>query len=190
MPLTDGRWEADYLATEFALARGWERQLDLRLNSVLYDPDLTAADYHRWLLDTGVRFVALPDVPLDDSETGEQALLTGAVPSYLEPVWRDEHWQLWQVRDAQPLVSGAAVLVRLGISTIELDAPRAGTARILVRWTRFWRVTAGSACVEPTAKGWTRVRISAPGPVTLTAKVGLRSLAGAGAAGLLQLDDG
>jgi hypothetical protein len=183
VPLTDGRWEADYLAARFALARGWERQLDLRLNAVLYDPHLTAAAYHKWLLGTGVRFVALPDVPLDDSETGEQTLLTGRVPAYLKPVWHDAHWRLWEVRDARPLVGGDARLVRLGVSSIELRALRPGAARILVRWTRFWRVTAGDACVGPTPAGWTRVTFDHAGPVTLTAKVGLGALAGAGAAG-------
>jgi hypothetical protein len=183
VPLTNGRWESDYLATKFPLARGWERQLDLRTNAVLYDPELTAAAYHRWLHDFGVRYVALPDVPLDDAEAGERALLTGDVPSYLVPVWRDEHWRLWEVRDARPLVSGPATLVRLGVSSVELDARSAGRARVLVRWTRFWRVTAGDACIAPTAAGWIRVELAHAGPVTLTAKVGIGSLAGVGAAG-------
>lgn len=183
VPLTDGRWESDYLARAVPLARGWERQVDLRHNAVLYNPKLTAAAYHRWLLQTGVRWVALPDVPLDDSETGEKALLTGAVPSYLRPAWHDAHWQLWEVTDARPLVSGPARLVRLGISTIHLQATGAGTARVLVRWTRFWRVTRGVACVAPTPNGWTQVTLTGPGPVTLTAKVGLQSLAGGGADG-------
>lgn len=183
VPLTDGRWEADYLATQVPLARGWERQLDLHLNSVLYDPHLTAAAYHRWLLDTGVRWVALPDVPLDDSEKGERALLTGPTPSFLRPVWHDEHWRLWEVRDARPLVNGPARLVRLGISSIQIDGTGPGTVHVLVRWTRFWRVTEGVACVRPSPSGWTQVELTRPGPVTITAKVGLRSLAGAGADG-------
>lgn len=183
VPLTTGRWEADYLATQVSLARGWERQLDLGRNSVLYDSKLTSADYHQWLLDTGVRWVALPDVSLDASEDGERALLTGPTPAYLKPVWSDAHWQLWQVRDARPLVSGPAKLVRLGVSSIDLQATGAGTAVVLVRWTRFWRVTTGDACVAPTDDNWTQVELHAPGPVTLTAKVGLGSLTGVGSDG-------
>ncbi|MDQ1696936.1 MAG: hypothetical protein QOJ03_2289 [Frankiaceae bacterium] len=183
VPLTTGRWESDYLATGISLARGWERQLDLGRNSVLYDKTLTAEAYHQWLLDTGVRWVALPDVSLDASEDGEQALLTGPTPSYLRPVWHDQHWKLWEVRDARPLVSGPAELVRLGVSSIDLRATGAGTAVVLVRWTRFWRVTEGNACVAPTDDNWTQVILSEPGPVTLTAKVGLGSLAGAGGDG-------
>lgn len=183
VPLTNARWESDYLATKISLARGWERQLDVGRNSVLYDPHLTAAAYHRWLLGIGVRWVALPDVKLDASETGEKALLTGPTPSYLQPVWHDAHWKLWQVRDAAPLVRGPATLVRLGVSTIRLQAHGAGTAVVLVRWTRFWRVTAGDACIAPSPDGWTQVALTGPGPVTLTANVELSSLAGSGQTG-------
>ena len=183
VPLTDGRWEADYLATKVSLARGWERQLDLAHNSVLYDHHLTSDAYHRWLLDNGVRWVALPDVPLDASEVGERALLDHDVPSYLRPVWHDLHWQLWEVRDARPLVSGVAELTRLGVSSIDLQANAAGTAEVLVRWTRFWRVTAGDACVRPTADGWTLVEVRSPGAVRLAARIDLGAITGAGRKG-------
>ena len=188
VPLTEGRWEADYLATQVSLARGWERQLDLGRNSVLYNDDLGVAAYHRWLLANGVRWVALPDVPLDASEDGERALLDGEMtggraPSYLRPVWHDLHWQLWEVRDARPLLSGPAHLRRLGPSTIDMTATEAGTSVLLVRWTRFWRVTEGAACVAPTDDGWTQIRFTRPGQVRLAAKIGLGALAGAGGDG-------
>jgi hypothetical protein len=180
VPLTEGRWEADYLATKVSLARGWERQLDLGRNDVLYDEELSAAAYHQWLLDNGVRWVALPDVPLDASEDGEKALLDATPPPYLRPVWHDLHWQLWEVRDARPLLSGPARLDRLGASTIRLTATGAGTSVLLVKWTRFWRVTQGEACIAPTDDGWTQIELSRPGPVRLTAKIGFGALTGAG----------
>src|SRR5205807_6975168 len=59
-------WEAAYVAPTVALARGWERQLDTADNPVFYDSaHLDASAYRAWLLDNGVRYVALPDVPLD-----------------------------------------------------------------------------------------------------------------------------
>jgi hypothetical protein len=184
VPLTQGRWETDYLAAQVPLARGWERQLDIAHNPVLYDVDLSASAYHQWLLDNGVLWVALPDVPLDPSETGEAALLQRAhPPSYLRPVWHDAHWTLWQVRDARPLADGPVRLVSFGVSRIDLQMTAAGAAVVLVRWTRFWRVVAGQACVAPTPDGWTQVTASAPGPVTLSAHVGLSALAGAGSDG-------
>jgi hypothetical protein len=54
---------------------------------------------------------------------------------------------------------------------------------VLVRWTRFWRVTTGDACVRPTPEGWTAVELERPGPVTVSAKVGLGALAGSGGNG-------
>ena len=183
VPLTDSRWEADYLAAKVSLARGWERQLDRGRNDVLYDVNLSARAYHRWLLANGVRWVALPDVKLDDSENGEGRLLGDHTPSYLNLVWQNKHWKLWSVRDARPIVSGPARLVKLGISSIELDASDVGTATVLVRWTRFWRVTEGQACVAPTTDGWTKVDIQQPGPITIAANVNIGSLAGAGGDG-------
>lgn len=183
VPLTESRWEADYLAAKVSLARGWERQLDRGRNDVLYDVKLSAAAYHRWLLANGVRWVALPDVPLDDSEDGEGRLLGDHTPSYLNLVWQNKHWKLWSVRDARPIVSGPARLIDLGISSVTLDATDVGSAVVLVRWTRFWRVTEGQACVAPTSSGWTRVDIQQPGSIKIEADVGLGSLAGAGGDG-------
>src|SRR4051794_4414649 len=181
VPLTQGRWETDYLAASVPLARGWERQLDISHNELLYDVDLSASAYHQWLLDNGVRWVALPDVPLAPSETGEAALLQRAhPPAYLQPAWQDAHWKLWQVRDARPLATGPVRLVTFGVSRIDLQMLRPGAAVVLVRWTRFWRVVTGEACVSPTPEGWTQVTARRPGPVTLSAQVGLSALAGAG----------
>jgi len=183
VPLTAGRWESDYLATSVLLARGWERQVDLGYNAVLYNSRLTASTYHDWLTDNAVRWVALPDAPLDGSEAGEAALLTGPELSFLKPVWHDQHWQLWQVKDATPLVRGPARLLSMGVSQVRLEALGTGQATVLVRWTRFWRVTSGAACVAPSRGGWTDVRLFGPGPVTITTRVGFGSLTGNGSGG-------
>jgi hypothetical protein len=183
VPLTKARWETDYLATTFALARGWERQVDLEHNAVLYRHDLTAADYYDWLHANAVHWVALPDVALDGSETGERRLLTGPTLPYLTPAWQDAHWRLWAVRDPTSLVTGPAELVSLDVSRFTLHATGAGMATVLLRWTKFWRVTAGSACVAPTADGWTAVTLTGPGDVTVSAVVNPGSLVGSGANG-------
>jgi hypothetical protein len=183
VPLTTGRWETDYLAAKVPLARGWERQVDLAYNRVLYNPKLTASAYHQWLRDNAVRWVALPDVSLDASESGEQALLTGPALSFLRSVWHNQHWQLWEVRDPTPLTRGPVTLQSLDVSKVNLQALDAGTSTVLVRWTRFWKVTSGVACVESTPDGWTQVRSFGPGPITISAQVGLGSLAGRGGGG-------
>jgi hypothetical protein len=183
VPLTESRWEADYLAAKVSLARGWERQVDRGRNDVLYNGNLSAKAYYQWLLANGVRWVALPDVPLDDSEKGEGRLLGDHTPPYLNLVWQNQHWKLWAVRDARPIVSGPARLVNLGISSIDLQATSKGTAVVLVRWTRFWRVTGGQACIAPTTDGWTQVEVQQPGPIRISTDVNLGSLAGAGGKG-------
>src|SRR4051794_5267185 len=42
IPMTLNHWESAYVAPEIALARGWERQLDVRFNGLFYAPRLSA----------------------------------------------------------------------------------------------------------------------------------------------------
>ncbi len=178
VPMTRGRWESDFLATSVPLARGWERQVDVARNAALYE-QLTPQSYHRWLLDGGVRWVALPDVALDPSANREAALLAHP-PDYLVEVWHDAHWRLWRVRDASSLVSGGATLVDLRISSFRLQATRPGESVVRVHWTRFWSVAVGDACVWPTPDGWTTVDVVRPGAVVVTAQLGLGNLVARG----------
>ena len=46
---------------------------DRKLNAVFYQGRLTPARYERWLRETGVSWVALPDVELDPSAHAEAA---------------------------------------------------------------------------------------------------------------------
>ncbi|MDQ1403006.1 MAG: hypothetical protein QOG03_1322, partial [Actinomycetota bacterium] len=97
IPTTRHHREAAYVAPHIPLARGWERQLDIADNSLFYDDgELTAQSYQRWLYDSGVTYVALPDVALDYSATDEAALLRRGL-SYLEPIFHRDHWQVWSV---------------------------------------------------------------------------------------------
>ena len=66
--MTVNHWEAADLAKVVPLARGWERQLDQKANPIFYDGEpLTASSYHDWLRENAVRWVALPNAPLDYS---------------------------------------------------------------------------------------------------------------------------
>ena len=65
IPFTRFHWEAYQVAPRFPLARGWERQLDIKYNRLFYDGSLTAPSYERWLHTNAVRFVAVADAPLD-----------------------------------------------------------------------------------------------------------------------------
>jgi hypothetical protein len=97
VPLTKAHWEAAYLAghDHVELARGWERQLDTRYASLFYRPTLTPSAYRTWLAENRVRYVALPDAPLDNAGRLEGALIARGVP-YLRELWRSHHWRLYR----------------------------------------------------------------------------------------------
>jgi hypothetical protein len=164
VPFTREHWESVFLAQRFHLARGWERQLDLRYSAVLYKP-LTAASYRDWLDANAVGLVALPDVALDNGGLNEAALLAHP-PSYLHQVWHDAHWKVWEVAAATPLASGPATLSALGISSFVLNFPTAGTETVRIHDDNMWGIADGSAaCLTATPDGWFQVTALTPGVV-------------------------
>lgn len=168
IPFTLGHWEAAYVAPHVPLARGWLRQLDTLDNPIFYaSTPLNATTYHRWLIESGVTWVALPDVALDYSATHEAHLLTQSLP-YLHPVWHNAHWRLWKVIDSPGLVSGPAHVTALGPNSVALDATGTGTALVRVRYTPMWNVTSGGACVAADRGGWTQLVIRHTGHIQLT----------------------
>src|SRR4051794_14359488 len=96
---TSTRWESVYLSRHFSLARGWETQLDYRRDRLFYGHDVDPAAYRRWLYANAVRFVALPDAPLERWGVAE-ARLVASRPDWLSLVWRSAHWRVFAVRDA------------------------------------------------------------------------------------------
>lgn len=177
IPFTRGHWEARFVAPVAPLARGWERQLDVRYNEVLYRPDLSSADYRAWLLSRGVRYVALPDVPLDGSAVREAGLLRAGLP-FLTPVFSDAHWRVWAVHGAPGLALGSAKLTRLDVDGFTLRFPAPGTSEVLVHYSPYWQVLSGSACVSPAANGWTLVTSTAAGTVRVASRWSLTGMIG------------
>ena len=165
IPFTDSHWEAYRVAPEVALARGWERQLDRAGNPLFYDGRLTAAAYDRWLHANAIRFVALPDAALDASATREAALIR-AGQSYLHPVMRSAHWQVYAVADPAPIAQGAATVRAMGSDWIALQARRAGTVTVHVHFTPYWALASGAGCVAPDGDA-TRLALRRAGPVRL-----------------------
>jgi len=180
IPFTRLHWEARWVAERVPLARGWERQLDVATNPLFYDGTLTPASYRAWLARMAVRWVALPATRLDYSAQAEARLIRGGLP-YLRLAWRDRDWRVYAVRDATPLVAPPAHLLAAGADGLELEVPRAGGRGILlrVRWTPYWAVTAGDACVAP-AGDWTRLRVRAPGRIRLATRFSLARIGARG----------
>ena len=166
IPFTKFHWEAYAVAPSFPLARGWERQLDIKYNHLFYDGPLTAADYGAWLHSLAVRFVAVPDAPLDYSAVAERALIDRGL-AYLRPVWRTRHWRVYAVADPTPTVEGPATLRAIGPNSLTLAADRPGTVLVRVHFTPYWAITEGSGCVAPAGQ-FTRLALRRAGPVRVT----------------------
>lgn len=164
---TATHYEAVEVAPSVPLARGWERQLDIADDPIFYRPGaLTPGSYRAWLAATGVRWVALPDAPLDPAGAAEARLVTAGVPG-LQPVWRDAHWRVWTVAGSAGLAGPGERVVSSSGGRLLVVADRPGTAVVPVRWSRGWRVDAGAATVAEAPGGWLAVTAEAPGGVYL-----------------------
>jgi hypothetical protein len=188
IPPTRNRWEANYVAPRFPLARGWLRQLESGDADLFTNGNLTATAYRSWLDDRGVSYVAVSDTTLDYLSTDEEALIRGGLP-YLRPVWSNQHWRLYRVEHSTGLVSRAGDfpgpggsrdrLTALGPASFTLSTRDSGPFLVRIHYTRYWTVTAGDACVERDGQ-WTGVTVRDPGTVTVAARFSLEGLFGDG----------
>lgn len=173
IPFTRMHWESVHVARRYPLARGWEAQLDVKYNPLFRKGrQLTAERYQYWLRENGVRYVALPDVPLDPAAEQEQKLIERGLP-FLDQVYADSHWRVYEVEDARSLTrTGTGARVKtLGPTSFTLEARRPGPVLVRVRFTPYWRVTHGSACVERSEAGdWTLVDAKRPGTIRVAAR--------------------
>jgi hypothetical protein len=171
IPFTQTHWESYWVARDFPLARGWERQTDQHDNAVLYR-HLDAATYRRWLDDNAVSLVALPRVPLDFGGVAEQHLLQQGIPRYLVPVWHDRNWQVWRVVAPHPIADGAARLTEMGPASLTLRFTSAGSSVVRVHTSPLWQVSSGHAALRRTSADWLEVTTNHAGTVTLRARLG------------------
>jgi hypothetical protein len=171
IPFTSFHWEAYEIATRFSLARGWERQLDIRDNHIFYGGRLTAGTYDRWLHDNAVRFVAISSADPDYSARAEVKLIDSGLP-YLHQVFRSHQWRVYEVADATPIVEAPAVLQRLTAGSLTIRAERAGTFELRMRFTPYWRLSEGAGCVAPDG-GWTKLTVKRAEQVRLSTSFSL-----------------
>lgn len=168
IPFTRGHWEAAEVASEFPLARGWERQLDAGRNSLFYDGILSDFTYANWLAEYAVQMVALPDVKPDESSFSERGLIERD-PPYLKLVARLPHWRIYDVTLPHPMIvprRGTDIrLERLLADELILDVRRPGPAVVRVHWSPYWRLDAG--CVER-AGSWLLIEPERVGEARLT----------------------
>ena len=172
VPLTRTHWETAELAPRVSLARGWEKQLDVRYDGVLLSPSLDAASYERWLREQAVAYVALPDVELDPSSAREGKLIRAGLPG-LREVFSSRHWRIYAVRTPQPLAAGPGRLTALGHDSFALSVSAPGSFLVRVRYTPYWTITSGGGCVSRASGGWTRVDAATRGRVLVRASFSL-----------------
>jgi hypothetical protein len=166
VPPTANHWESAYLAPEVDLARGWLRQLETTRDNIFYaDSHLTDRAYRSWLRDNAIRFVALPDAPLDYSSVAERRLILRE-PPYLVPRWRSAHWRVYEVRNPAPLVqplgTGVASVRWIGHESFALDVRRPGEFLVRVAFTPYWSIARGQGCLIRRGD-WTVARAGRPG---------------------------
>ncbi len=164
---TAHHWEAALLPRGIYIARGWERQLDRKLNGLFYEDEsgpLTAQAYRAWLDDLSVGFIAVPDTPLDYAGEAEARLIARGLP-YLKRVFASRDWTVYRVSDPEPLAVGAGRIVKLKPEGFVVAARSAGSILVKVRWTRYWAIEQGSGCVQESPRGFTQVKVREAGRV-------------------------
>jgi hypothetical protein len=176
IPFTREHWETYFVARNFDIARGWERQSDLLYNAVLYRP-LTAARYRAWLDNNAVDLVALPRAPIDQGGRPEAALLRHP-PGYLTPVWHDSNWQVWRVSHPTPLIAGAARLVDVDPSSMTLRFSAPGSALVRIHASNLWQAQTPGVCVGATPHNWLTVHSDRAGTVQIAARLNPTLLTG------------
>ncbi|MEW1723167.1 hypothetical protein [Streptomyces sp. NPDC093109] len=174
--------EADVLAAHVNMARGWNRQLDVERGRLFYDghggtKTLAPAAYRAWLDRWAVGFVVVPHGKPDSPAAAEAALVASG-PDWLERVWNDDNWTVYRVRNAVPLVSAPATVVRGDDAELTVRLPAAGSVTVRIAYSPW--LHAPGACVQR-AGAWTKLTATAPGTYHLGSAYRLPRANGCGA---------
>ena len=172
---TVGHWPAFYLAeANIPLARGWFRQDDFPENAVLYSK-LGPDAYLRWLHSLGVGYVVLSSAPPDYSSAAEARLVRSGHTG-LVSVFHTAKLTIYRVPKPQPILTGPGrpALLSLTESRLRLRVSRAGSYRIAVRYSPYWRVSDG--CLSRGTDGMLRLRTLGARSVALVFRVDTAAL--------------
>lgn len=160
--------EATALAPYVNMARGWNRQLDIERGRLFYDGSFSAATYRAWLDKWAVGYVVLPSGK-PDGFAEDEAELVASGPAWLEPVWRDAHWRVFRVKDAVPMVSKPASVVRSTGSSMVVRVPTREPVTLRLVYSPWLR--AEGACLKRHGE-FTRLTVSVPGTYEISSGYG------------------
>lgn len=178
VPPTQHRWEARYVAPEFPLARGWERQRESEDFDLFKGDALSADAYRRWLQSHGVSYVALANAKLDYMAEREALLIRRGLP-YLRPIWSSADWRLFAIRRPAGLIDPPARVTAIGPDWIAIQVPRAGRYLLRVHYNRYWAVEGSEACVAQEGD-WTELDAARAGAIRLSTRFDLGAPRGRG----------
>lgn len=153
-----------WVASRLAIARGWERQIDVADNPLFYDGSLTSASYRDWLNRLAVQYVALPHARLDYGSTAEAGLVSGGLP-YLTRLWSSDTWDLYRVNGAQPVISGPAQVTSMTAKQMAIDVTGPGPIFVRESYSGSLRVfTPAGMRVGTLQAAGAGTSITVPGP--------------------------
>ena len=159
------RGEAAVVAPAVAIAKGWSRPPDIQRNPVFYDGTLNADTYRQWLNDNAITYVAVSKGPYDWAAADEATLVRRGFLLYLEPVWWDATWTLYEVKNPRPVVHLPGQVIARDATSLTLSLPSPGQYALRVRWSRY--LSASNGCVRPAKGGWSMVVVDEPGTVKI-----------------------
>jgi hypothetical protein len=166
VPPTRNRWESVYVAERFPIGRGWLRQTESGDFDLFQDDNLTAASYREWLDHRGVAFVAVSIGAEPDYLSEDEIDLIHAGLPYLDEVWSNDDWELYTVADPTPIGPAPFELTDDGFR-LHADGP--GDILVAARFSPYYRVLAGDACVTERLD-FTTVEAHAAGTIEVDAE--------------------
>ena len=171
----DTHWEAYYFSiNDLPITRGWYRQDDARHNDVLGRDDFTADEYSAWLHSMGVKYVYLPQAPLDRSGERETEILTTSPEFTVAAIVPG--WTIYELRNPESMVvplrrNGRGSVVEIDHQAITVDLERAGPYQVKVSYSPYWEVTEGAGSVSQGDDGFIVLNGRKEGRVTLQVSV-------------------
>jgi hypothetical protein len=172
------RGEAAFVAPAVALAKGWSRPPDIQRNPIFYDATLNPDTYRKWLYDNAISYVAVSKGPYDWAADDEATLVRRGFLWYLQPVWWDETWTLYKVKNPRPVIQLPGQVVARDATSLTFSLPSPGQYVFRVRWSPY--LSASNGCVRPANNGWSMVVVDEPGTVKIKGSLTPRQCPGAG----------